>query len=848
MNWWNLGAALSVASASLAVEIPFQERTVGSAENEVQNVVTIDFDDDGDLDVISGSAVENRIVFFESDGASPPVFTRRNIIADAPGVASVDVVDVDGDGDLDVVAATGSDRTVSWYEREPGKTVPTFTRRVAFTIPDPANISRAIVADVNGDGNPDFVYGGLTRFGWLENDGEDDPEFTDRQITTTNLLPQGFVVADLNADGDRDIVLCGTLGENRLVWLESDGADPPVFTEHEIETVLTTPRSLVVADMNRDQVPDIVVASSASDSLAWYESSGGGLPEFTERLVTETVSSARAVVAADLDSNGFIDLVVSSTADDKVMWYDSDGASTPVFTEREVMSMTLNAPREIVATDADGDSDPDIVVANSGADTVLYFANELAPVRNLTLGRVYQSISEALLEARSDDEITAAAFQFDDEDAINFRRVGATLRSSGAILQPKAAEYTLADGARLAATSPNAITLVGLLSAPLGAQAELGGAGVTIAPSAIVSVEPGAELVLDASAPLSNAGMIDILGGSLLTDGAMLTFGDLSIIQGVLSADTLDNSGAISGSADIFADVTNAKTGDLSINADSLIAGALTNDGTVTVQSGVLTVLGTLTNNGTIVGTGGARGAQGDGFFVSGSLALGADSSLMLPAGDSGAVGGDFDAAINDSARFDLVDAELRLAGLGDVQRVEAMSADIGPDAQGLTRGAGRFPIGAFSVGLTPCGRRARRRPRQRRRAGSRGDLHQDPHDLSGRRAAHGRRARVLRIADAPRDRRSAREPHPDRRRDVRRGLRRRRVRRVARPRRRARGVGDDGRSGRPRRQRDRGLGGSRDRARQLGRVRLSQFPLGRPFASSSPSGSRAGGSGDAAV
>jgi len=703
MDWKIVCAVVAVASQAAAVEVPFQQRVVGMGEDEVQNVVAIDFDSDGDTDILSGSAITNRVVLFESDGAVLPVYTRVNIVTGAPGLVSFGVADMDGDGDLDIVTATGSDRSVSWHEQTPNampEMPPDFTRHIILTVPEPANIARVRVADMDGDGDPDVVYGGLTRFGWLDNDGEDEPMFTDRAIPTGNVLPQDFRVSDLNNDGDRDIVLCGTLGTTFLLWLESDGAVPPTFTEHPITSVLTMPRSLVIADINRDSALDIAVASAASDAVAWYESSGGGLPEFSEHLVTETLTSASSIVAQDLDSNGFVDLVVSSGSSNRVVWFDSSGSATPVFTEREIMGAGVSSPREIVAADADGDSDPDVIVASSGLDQVIYFANELAPVRNLTQGVVYQTIGEALLEARDNDEITVAAFRFPDEVVIDFDSVGATLRSSGAITQPKAGSYVLADGARLAASAPGGVTLVGQLQAPLGARSELGGAFVLNSDSSELLVDPGATLVLDDGATLTNDGVLDVLGGSVLADGAVVNTGDIAIIQGTLSGDTLDNAGMLTGSADIFADVTNA--GGMTINADSLIAGALTNDGTVTIQNGVLTILGALTNNGTIVGDS-TRGASPDGFFIDGTLLLGASSSLTLPAGAAVSLSGDFGAAIDDAHRFDLADAELRLTGVGPLQRVEAMSADVGADSLGLTRGPGRFPLGALSVGLTPA-------------------------------------------------------------------------------------------------------------------------------------------------
>ncbi len=64
------------------------------------------------------------------------------------------------------------------------------------------------------------------------------------------------------------------------------------------------------------------------------------------------------------------------------MWFDSDpGSATPVFTQRQVAAVMNSAPRDVFVGDIDGDSDLDVLAATLGDDRVVYYANELAPVR-----------------------------------------------------------------------------------------------------------------------------------------------------------------------------------------------------------------------------------------------------------------------------------------------------------------------------------------------------------------------------------------------------------------------------------------------------------------------------------
>ena len=169
------------------------------------------------------------------------------------------------------------------------------------------------------------------------------------------------------------------------------------------------------------------------------------------------------------------------------------------------------------------------------------------------------------------------------------------------------------------------------------------------------------------------------------------------------------STGSVITHGEFYSDVHN--DGEIITTADTLIVGDLVNNasGEITVQVGTTTLIGSLTNNGTIVGDlqtarkmGGQR-ADGDGIAVQGDYMAGALSALVMPdAVWAISVKGRYDNAVNDSSRFDMVQAELAFVGTGQTQTVEVMSTDIGADPIGLDRRRpGHFPIGTFRVGPT---------------------------------------------------------------------------------------------------------------------------------------------------
>ena len=75
-------------------------------------------DNDGDLDILSASENDDTIAWYENNGAADPLFTKAVIATSADNAYDVQVADLDGDGDLDIVSASSLDNTVAWYEND----------------------------------------------------------------------------------------------------------------------------------------------------------------------------------------------------------------------------------------------------------------------------------------------------------------------------------------------------------------------------------------------------------------------------------------------------------------------------------------------------------------------------------------------------------------------------------------------------------------------------------------------------------------------------------------------------------------------------------------------------------
>ncbi len=367
-----ISALLLFASPGLAVVVPFgSSSTINTLADDAWSVHAADVDGDGDVDVLSASHSWATVAWYENDGGDPPAFTERLITTAAAGALSVHAADVDGDGDMDILSASGLDDTVAWYENDRGSP-PSFTEHVITTAADGAHSVH--VADVDGDGDMDVLSASSEddTVAWYENDGASPPVFTAHVITTAADGATSVHAVDVDGDGDMD-VLSASLYDDTVAWYENDGASPPSFTERVITAAADGVQSVHAVDVDGDGDVDVLSASFTDDTVAWYANNGANPPAFTEHVITAGADGARSVHTADVDGDGDVDILSASTLDGTVAWYENDGANTPAFREH-VITIASNLT-SVRAADVDGDGDVDVLSASGVGNALAWYKN-----------------------------------------------------------------------------------------------------------------------------------------------------------------------------------------------------------------------------------------------------------------------------------------------------------------------------------------------------------------------------------------------------------------------------------------------------------------------------------------
>jgi hypothetical protein len=162
------------------------------------------------------------------------------------------------------------------------------------------------------------------KIAWYESDGATPPSYTAHTITTSADAARSVFAEDVDGDGDTD-VLSASLNDDKIAWYENDGSAPPSFTAHVITTSAIEAWSVYAADVDGDGDTDILSASSDDDKIAWYENDGSSPPSFTTFVISTSAYGAESVFAADVDGNGHTDVLSASWYDDTIAWYPGIG-------------------------------------------------------------------------------------------------------------------------------------------------------------------------------------------------------------------------------------------------------------------------------------------------------------------------------------------------------------------------------------------------------------------------------------------------------------------------------------------------------------------------------------------
>ncbi|MFT5684919.1 MAG: hypothetical protein ACI8RZ_005864 [Myxococcota bacterium] len=339
--------------------------------------VCIDLSCDGRPDVVLPLLINDDDVYQLESPVYLSTDLTSSVTIETAGVLAGDSHDLNGDGYRDVVLASGFNGTtceensrIYWGDG---------TDVLDGVTELPTSGARDVqIADIDGDGRRDLLFGGATE--GCEDGLDASPalifwnsngSFASDDVTKTGTQDVWEVdVGDIDDDGEKDILLCRHRSDDSYstssIILWGDGREFNGYTE----LATSGCADQLLEDLDGDGLLDIVFANYRDDS--GYEPTSTVYWNDDNRFETATTESlattaAWSVQGADIDRDGDVDLVFGALADlsnDKELWeldtliFVNEGGTyaDPIALE------TPGSPHPAVA-DLDSDGRMDVVVA-----------------------------------------------------------------------------------------------------------------------------------------------------------------------------------------------------------------------------------------------------------------------------------------------------------------------------------------------------------------------------------------------------------------------------------------------------------------------------------------------------
>ena len=175
-----------------------QNVIIGGRVDGPVSVFAADLDGDGDTDVLSASEFDDMIAWYENTDGQGAFGSQRVITTDADFAESVFAADLDGDGDIDVLSASRGDDKIAWYENTNGQGA--FGPQQVITTTADFAVS-VFAADLDGDGDIDVLSASFLddKIAWYENtDGL--AAFGPQQVITTAAGRPTYIVTTSRRD------------------------------------------------------------------------------------------------------------------------------------------------------------------------------------------------------------------------------------------------------------------------------------------------------------------------------------------------------------------------------------------------------------------------------------------------------------------------------------------------------------------------------------------------------------------------------------------------------------------------------------------------------------------------
>ncbi|OUJ73542.1 FG-GAP-like repeat-containing protein [Hymenobacter crusticola] len=364
-----------------------------SVGNKPQSVVLGDVDGDGDLDMMTANNSSTNLIsglvslrLNKGDGTYDNTYSSEREINVGPGPYNLLLGDVDGDGDLDLLSASANGNTIS-VRLNDGKGIFVGNSSTPFSGGPEVYVESSphalALGDVDGDGDLDLLAANYTSA--ISSTGSTvsvrlnngSGFFSGGSEVAVGSRPTALALGDLDNDGDLDLVVPSSNAFSVAVRFNNGGG---TFSGTQTVNVANNPEAVTLGDVDGDGDLDMLVGNTGTNSVSVRLNDGSGAFSGTQNVTV--ADGPRTINLADVDGDGDLDLLTASYG--RVAFsgiVNGTTASVRLNNGSGVFSGTQNVtvgtqPNGLAVGDVDNDGDLDFVTANTVSNTVSVRLNQ----------------------------------------------------------------------------------------------------------------------------------------------------------------------------------------------------------------------------------------------------------------------------------------------------------------------------------------------------------------------------------------------------------------------------------------------------------------------------------------
>lgn len=349
-----------------------------AASNYPRAIAAADFDIDGkpDLAVVHTNS-QDLVIYRNTSNRASVVITPVLTIANGGGPMSLAALDLDGNGYPEIVVGNYDQNSVSVYRNTSTPGTISFAAKVDFaTGRSPISV---LLAEIDGNLQADIVT--------PNNNGNNISVLRNTStpgnisfMAATNFpagkRPNLSAAGDLDGDGRTDIAVTN-YDDHTVSLLGNTGAvGTAAFAPPVTLATGTNPFVSTIADLDGDGKPEVLVGNGGSQSVSIFKNnSTSGIISFGARYDMSVPGQPLWIAVGNIDHDSKPEIVTANWAGSTVSVFRNTSTGGVISFDAGVPYTTGNFCRSVLIADMDGDGFSDLVTANSLANNVSVLRN-----------------------------------------------------------------------------------------------------------------------------------------------------------------------------------------------------------------------------------------------------------------------------------------------------------------------------------------------------------------------------------------------------------------------------------------------------------------------------------------